>query len=100
MTVASFLLILFEAERRECAAPRPYLIMMHIGFFLLLAGFVRVATEAGSGSFGALAEYLHTRPALPLFILFLAGFGMKAGLFPMHVWLPEAHPQPRRTSRR
>ncbi|MDE6712051.1 MAG: NADH-quinone oxidoreductase subunit E, partial [Alistipes sp.] len=28
----------------------------------------------------------------PLFLVFLAGFGMKAGLFPMHVWLPEAHP--------
>ena len=27
-----------------------------------------------------------------LLLVFLAGFGMKAGLFPMHVWLPEAHP--------
>ena len=25
-------------------------------------------------------------------MVFLAGFGMKAGMFPMHVWLPEAHP--------
>ena len=37
-------------------------------------------------------EYFRTQPALPLFVVFLAGFGMKAGMFPMHVWLPEAHP--------
>lgn len=93
MTVASFLLILFEAERREVRrAALSYLIMMHIGFILLLVGFVRVETATGSASFAALAEYFHTQPALPLFLVFLAGFGMKAGLFPMHVWLPEAHP--------
>ena len=93
MTVASFLLILFEAERREVRrAALSYLIMMHIGFILLLVGFVRVETATGSASFAALAEYFRTQPALPLFLVFLAGFGMKAGLFPMHVWLPEAHP--------
>ena len=29
---------------------------------------------------------------LPLFVILFIGFGMKAGLFPMHIWLPEAHP--------
>ena len=93
MTVASFLLILFEAERREVRrAALSYLIMMHIGFVLLLVGFVRVEAATGSASFAALGEYFRTQPALPLFLIFVAGFGMKAGLFPMHVWLPEAHP--------
>ena len=93
MTVASFLLILFDAERREVRrAALSYLIMMHIGFVLLVVGFVRLEAVTGSAAFGALAEYFRTQPALPLFAVFLAGFGMKAGLFPMHVWLPEAHP--------
>lgn len=93
MTVASFLLILFDAERREVRrAAISYLIMMHIGFVLLLIGFVRLDVSCGSASFAALGGYFATQPVLPLFLVFLAGFGMKAGLFPLHVWLPEAHP--------
>lgn len=93
MTVASFLLILFDAQRREVRrAALSYLIMMHIGFVLLIVGFVRLDAVCGAASFSALGEYFRTEPALPLLIVFLLGFGMKAGLFPMHVWLPEAHP--------
>ena len=93
MTIASFLLILFDAERREVRrAALSYLIMMHIGFVLLVVGFVRLQVATGSASFGALADYFAGKAPLPLLLVFLAGFGMKAGLFPMHVWLPEAHP--------
>ena len=93
MTVASFLLILFDAERREVRrAALACVIMMHVGFALLLIGFVRLDSVCGSADFALLGEYFRTQPALPLFVVFLAGFGMKAGMFPMHVWLPEAHP--------
>lgn len=93
MTVASFLLILFDAERREVRrAALSYLIMMHVGFVLLVVGFVQLHAATGSASFAALAPYFARQPFLPLFLVFVAGFGMKAGLFPMHVWLPEAHP--------
>ena len=93
MTVASFLLILFDAERREVRrAALAYVIMMHVGFALLLISFVRLDSVCGSADFALLGEYFRTQPALPLFVVFLAGFGMKAGMFPMHVWLPEAHP--------
>lgn len=93
MTVASFLLILFDAQRREVRrAALTYLIMMHVGFVLLVVGFVRLDAASGAASFAALGDFFRTRPALPLLVIFLAGFGMKAGLFPMHVWLPEAHP--------
>lgn len=93
MTVASFLLILYDAQRREVRrAALSYLIMMHIGFVLLVVGFVRLDLATGSASFAALRGYFASQPALPLLAVFLAGFGMKAGLFPLHVWLPEAHP--------
>lgn len=95
MTVASFLLILYDAERRHVhRAALSYLIMMHIGFVLLVVGFVYVHSVAGSASFRALEHCFRTEPGsvLPLFLVFLAGFGMKAGIFPLHVWLPEAHP--------
>lgn len=93
MTIASFLLILYDAERRETVrAALAYLIMMHIGFVLLVAGFATLDRACGSADFAALAGYFAGRTPLPLFLVFLLGFGMKAGLFPMHVWLPQAHP--------
>jgi len=93
MTIASFLLILYDAQRREVRrAALAYLVMMHIGFVLLVAGFARLDAACGSADFTALTGYFRTHRPMPLYLLLLAGFGMKAGLFPMHVWLPEAHP--------
>lgn len=93
MTLSSFVLILFDAERKEVLkAALTYLVMMHLGFFALLIGFVVLQAAKGSADFGALAGYFAAHRPLPLLLVFLAGFGMKAGLFPMHVWLPEAHP--------
>ncbi|MDE6861238.1 MAG: NADH-quinone oxidoreductase subunit E [Alistipes sp.] len=93
MTIASFLLILFEAERREVRrAALNYLVMMHIGFIFLVIGFVAVYSATGLASFGALSDYFSRHAPLPVVVVFIVGFGMKAGMFPMHVWLPEAHP--------
>ncbi|MBQ5875278.1 MAG: NADH-quinone oxidoreductase subunit E, partial [Alistipes sp.] len=93
MTIASFILILFDAQRAEVLrAALAYLIMMHVGFIFLVAGFATLYTTTGSASFDALPFAFGQGKTLLLFILFLLGFGMKAGLFPMHVWLPEAHP--------
>ena len=93
MTIASFILILFDAERQQVLrAALAYLIMMHIGFVLLVAGFASIYATTGSGNFADLSICFSCGKTLPIFILFLLGFGMKAGLFPMHVWLPEAHP--------
>ncbi len=93
MTISSFVLILFDAERKEVVrAAIAYLIMMHIGFVFLLIGFVTLWSECGSADFAALTPYFAQHAVYPLFAIFLIGFGMKAGIFPMHVWLPEAHP--------
>lgn len=93
MTVSSFVLILFDAERREVRrAAMNYLILMHIGFIFLVAGFVTLRAAELPATFDSLALYFAGHNPLPLFLVFLVGFGMKAGMFPLHVWLPEAHP--------
>ena len=93
MTLASFLLILFEGDKRETRrAAINYLILMHIGFIFLVAGFVISSGGNDLGGFDSLRNYFAGHDPLPLFIVFLIGFGMKAGIFPLHIWLPEAHP--------
>ena len=93
MTIASFMLILFEADRQEVRrAALNYLVMMHIGFLFLVAGFVMLYNVTGSANFAAINAYYEHANLLPLFVILFIGFGMKAGLFPMHIWLPEAHP--------
>ena len=54
MTIASFILILFEADRQEVRrAALNYLVMMHIGFMFLVAGFVMLYNVTGSANFAA-----------------------------------------------
>jgi formate hydrogenlyase subunit 3/multisubunit Na+/H+ antiporter MnhD subunit len=95
MTVASFLLVAFEHEDGSvCRAARTYLVASHLGTAALFAVFLVLGGAAGSLRFDAFAA-LRAAPALPaawLFVLAVAGFGTKAGLVPLHVWLPEAHP--------
>jgi hydrogenase-4 component B len=71
-----------------------YLVMSHVGTGCLLAGFLLLAGRAGSIAFSAvLAGTMIAGPGRDgLFVLFLLGFGVKAGIIPLHVWLPEAHP--------
>lgn len=71
-----------------------YLIATHLGAALLFGFFLYAGAMAGSfefSSFAALGK-LALPAASALFVLILAGFGSKAGFFPLHVWLPEAHP--------
>lgn len=83
MTLSSFLLVMFDSGKKEVLhAAVGYLVLMHIGFFFLLGAFA-----SDGGSFFA-AEGM----TIPVFLLFMVGFGLKAGLFPLHMWLPVAHP--------
>ncbi|WP_320052422.1 proton-conducting transporter membrane subunit [uncultured Acetobacteroides sp.] len=93
MTLASFILVMFEAEKRETfKVGISYLIQMHVGFFLILAGFVVAYAKTGIFGFDALASYFTLNNGIPVFLLFFLGFGLKAGFVPLHTWLPNAHP--------
>lgn len=93
MSLSSFFLVMFDAEKPGVFnAGMQYLILMHIGVVFLIVGFIAVASSAGSMQFEEIQAYYssHSFP-FSLFLLFLAGFGMKAGIVPLHIWLPEAH---------
>jgi formate hydrogenlyase subunit 3/multisubunit Na+/H+ antiporter MnhD subunit len=94
MAATSFVLVVFEHERADVRrAGLVYLVASHIGTAFLLAFFVLLARHAGSFDMDRF-EAVRASAVAPavLFGLATVGFGTKAGLVPLHVWLPEAHP--------
>jgi len=95
MAVSSFFLVTLEDEEEQVRqAGWTYLVASHLGTAFLIGLFASLGGLAGSldfGDFEAAAGGLGSRAGL-LFVLALVGFGVKAGLVPLHVWLPEAHP--------
>ena len=93
MAVSSFMLILFEAEKRTTLKTAVnYLVQMHVGFALLMIAFLICEAGTGRMSFDALPSYFSNHANIWLVLLFFAGFAIKAGFIPFHTWLPEAHP--------
>ena len=87
--VASYFLLTLDRQRSEVrAAGWLYLAASHVATLCLFAYFAILAAHTGSWELGPMRE--HTELA-PLFWLALAAFGLKAGLFPLHIWLPSAH---------
>jgi hydrogenase-4 component B len=94
MSVFTFLLVIFESEKGETIkAGINFLLQMHVGLVLIMAGFIIAYAHTGAEfSFDGLSVYFERFHPLPLFLVFFAGFGIKAGFIPLHTWLPHAHP--------
>jgi hydrogenase-4 component B len=89
VTVTSYFLITLDRGKDEVrAAGWLYLGASHAATLCLFAFFSILAARNGGWDLGPMRG--HTELA-PLFWLALAGFGVKAGMFPLHVWLPSAH---------
>jgi hydrogenase-4 component B len=93
MALSGFLLVLAEHEKPEAQrAAFVYLASAHVGNLALFALFALLGRAAGSFEFSAMAGLQGTAPLAPwIFGLALFGFGLKAGLVPLHFWLPGAH---------
>ncbi len=94
MSLSSYFLVTYQhqhaANRR---AGFLYLLMAEGSALLILLAFGILAAFAHGLTFGALrAAHVPVEWATAAFVLALLGFGLKAGLVPFHVWLPEAHP--------
>ena len=96
MAVASYFLVMTEHESSDArAAGLWYAAMTHFGFVLLLPMFLIMAPAPGATAFVDLragASALPPAARSTVFALALAAFGSKAGVVPLHVWLPRAHP--------
>ena len=94
MALSSFFLVTSEHRHAEIRrAGYLYLLVAHIGAVGILLSFGVMAGSAGDYTFDAMRDFSHTGiwPSIA-FLLALFGFGAKAGILPLHVWLPEAHP--------
>lgn len=95
MTLATAALVATEhQEPASRTAAYLFLVMSHVGTGCLMAGFLVLAAASGSTSFPVLLAggVVSGWQRDGLFALFLVGFGVKAGVIPFHVWLPQAHP--------
>lgn len=96
MSLTSYFLVLTEAdEPGTVMAGGWYLAMTHAGLALVLGAFLLLAAGASTTAFGDLrvaAAALSPATRNAVFLLAVLGFGSKAGIIPLHVWLPRAHP--------
>ena len=88
-TVSAYFLVTLDRQHGGVrAAGWLYLAASHVGTLALFAFFALLAARTGSWELGPMLEQTELAP---LFWLALLGFGVKVGLFPLHVWLPSAH---------
>ncbi len=108
MTIPSYLLIRYEFRKREnVRAANRYLLMMEISCALVMLGAYLLAGNAPVAvagetlmpfDFDAIREHAAALGEVPAgaafaLLLFLVGFGIKAGMWPFgQMWLPDAHP--------
>ncbi|MGW5063907.1 proton-conducting transporter transmembrane domain-containing protein [Streptomyces sp. NPDC004096] len=98
MALTSLLLVLSEHRARTSVREAAvwYAVMTHLGLVLLLVGFMVYVAQAGGETFAALrAGTAGIAPAVRglVFVLTAVAFTSKAGLVPLHAWLPRAHPE-------
>ncbi len=94
MALSSFFLVTTEHRHEEIRrAGFLYLLIAHVGAIAILLSFGVMTANSGDYTFaGMRAQQLSPFWASVAYLLALFGFGAKAGLLPVHVWLPEAHP--------
>ncbi len=94
MALSSFFLVITNHRIEEIRrAGYLYLLLAHVGAISILLCFGVLQAGTGDYTFANMrAQQLAPAWASVAFLLALLGFGAKAGLVPMHVWLPEAHP--------
>ena len=92
MALAGYFLIIVEEDKPEVRAGGwVYLIATHTGTLCLLGFFALLHRATGTFDLWPAPSAFNPHVAIALFALGAVGFGLKAGIMPLHVWLPGAH---------
>lgn len=93
MALTAYCLVSFEHSKEEArSAGILFFVMSHVGTGCLILAFLLLHSNSGTFEFAGFHQPAGPLQQAALFGLFLIGFGVKAGLVPLHVWLPAAHP--------
>lgn len=94
MLISSFALIALEGNRRELEASFKYAVLNLLASSLLVIAVAGIYGVTGTLNMADLAQKIagtNIPQLIPIMMLFVAAFGVKAALFPFHFWLPDAH---------
>lgn len=95
LSLSSFPWVLHERTAESIRAACTYLAVAVIGGLILFMGLLLLQHAAGTLVYADLPAALAgvgDRALMPAAVCILLGFGAKAGMYPLHVWLPKAHP--------
>jgi hydrogenase-4 component B len=93
MSLASYFLVIFDQDEEAVSAGFLYFLIAHAGSVAVMVAFYLMANVSGGFDFAAFRAAHPSGPLASLvFVLALLGFGAKAGMIPLHVWLPRAYP--------
>lgn len=93
MSLTSYFLVIIEEKPSSIKGGFMYLVMAHIGFVFIMMSFLLMANASGSFEFSDFrATPMAPAMASACFVMAFFGFGAKAGIIPLHSWLPMAHP--------
>lgn len=92
MSFASYVWVAHDEKYESMRAAATYLAVAVIGGLTLLMGLFLLYTQTGTLQINELYEASQGKNVYPACLCMLVGFGAKAGAFPLHIWLPKAHP--------
>ena len=92
MSLSSFFLVIYDYEKEIVRkAGYYYFVFTQVGALIIFASFGILFTFTGNLGFSSI-HIIPENIKLLVFIMLFIGFGSKAGIFPVHFWLPHAHP--------
>lgn len=95
MSIVSYFLVTFDRDEGSAKAGLFYAVMTHFGTAFIVVLFLMLYGQTGSMNFSemkALSSRLPENLKFLIFLFSIIGFGTKAGIVPLHTWLPRAHP--------